>query len=148
MTRHMSKGHGCLTGDANGEAADTVLLQTWASDGSSGFWIVEDEHSASGSSTATASSPRSSRLHWLELVERTELQRTLSQSANEVIATSGSDMALLSNWMRRTGWNDLFDGENRAFLASLTRTPCIHGVNAWISEFMAARESTARWRTR
>ena len=35
----------------------------------------------------------------------------------------GTDMTLISNWMDRTGWKELFDGENRALLVALTQLP-------------------------
>jgi len=59
----------------------------------------------------------------LERIHSQEEAHVRKRRAEMVIDVGGTDMTLISNWMDRTGWKELFDGENRALLAAMTKLP-------------------------
>jgi hypothetical protein len=67
--------------------------------------------------------PRLTRLEQLHYDER---ERITSWDAGVAAAdTCSVDMALNTNWMRRTGWTKTFAGANRKLLVELAQPPCV-----------------------
>lgn len=105
-----------------------IPLQSWIENGSSGFWTVQSlqggllvaDRGELENAAHQASLPRCLRL---EQIHDLEQQRVLEQGSNTVVDLSGSDMTLVNNWTHRTGWSELFRGENRALLVRLTQLP-------------------------
>jgi hypothetical protein len=60
-----------------------------------------------------------------------EERRRLSNKANEfsVIDIGLDDPAVLTSWMRRTGWVELFDGVNRSLLYQLRISSAVDGFS-------------------
>jgi len=116
--RHLRKEHGRSPAKKGLETSEALSLQSWSENGASGFWIIQPP---GGKNTLDAASiPRRMRLEQLHNLEH----RALSvQQANAASDVGGSDMTLVNNWMHRTGWNELFTGNDRALLMTLSGTP-------------------------
>jgi hypothetical protein len=105
----------------------SVLLQSWVENGSSGFWTVGHQQSTSmiggGGAESAATQASLSRCFRLEQVHNLEQQRVIEQRFNTTVDAASSDMTLVNNWTHRTGWNELFRGEDWALLVRLTQLP-------------------------
>jgi hypothetical protein len=86
--------------------------------------IVKADPSASAISTFDNSllQESASCLHCLEQLHHDERERLTGRQSvtNE---TGSRDMALNTNWMRRTGWSETFAGADRKFLSQLAQIP-------------------------
>lgn len=131
MGRHMSKEHR-RKNDRKTWASDKVdlgvRLQSWTTSGNRVYWVVApDERTSNSQATlpADCSPRRTRRVAALHDKER----RRLSNKANEfsAIDTGLDDPAVLTSWMRRTGWVELFDGANRSLLYQLRTSPAVDG---------------------
>ncbi|OAG07810.1 uncharacterized protein CC84DRAFT_1161884 [Paraphaeosphaeria sporulosa] len=71
--------------------------------------------------------PRLSRLEALHRKERDSLLARQKASATD---SGNTDMALNTNWMRRTGWAKTFADSDRSFLAKVAQMPQVaeHGL--------------------
>jgi hypothetical protein len=111
--------------------ADECLLQSWIKNDTRGLCIVhmppkggidvdaipanlDEPHE-----TAILCRPRVEELHRAER----DLLANDQSSAAAATEIGGEDMSLISNWMHRTDWIEIFAGTNRALLVRLTETP-------------------------
>ncbi|PVH94160.1 hypothetical protein DM02DRAFT_200270 [Periconia macrospinosa] len=128
LRRHLSKSHGmkrkgsCWLRD---ETTDGIFLQSWDQKGACGYWIVKPDGLAPvagqfDDSLHQTSVPRLSRLEELHAAERQHITSRLSAAVVEV---GSNDMALSTNWMRRTGWAEMFASANRRLLVQLSQMP-------------------------
>lgn len=129
IRRHLARSHGKKQGSL-GSMADCptseCFLQGWTKNGARTLWIVNaDGIPASPNSNTNVSHEtatlRRSRIEELHHTERDRLAN--ERSATAVTETGGEDISLISNWMRRTGWIEMFAEANRALLARLTELP-------------------------
>ncbi|KAJ5052595.1 hypothetical protein J3E74DRAFT_469583 [Bipolaris maydis] len=129
LSRHLSKEHGIKrkTTTWRGEhVVNSLMLQSWDRNGAYGYWIVTEEDrsvpisSSFDNSLLQQSVPRMQRL---EQLHRDELVRSRGQLKGSSIDTSSPDMALNTNWMRRTQWAETFVGADRKLLVQLAQIP-------------------------
>ena len=118
--RHSRQQHGRGPGRDTADNTATVFSKTWLENGASGYWIVQPPDAAS--TLGAASVPRRIRL---EQVHDLEQKHIKAQRAKAAVDVGFSDMTLVNNWMNRTGWNELFDGDDRALLVRLTELPSV-----------------------
>jgi hypothetical protein len=127
LARHLSKEHGMKRKTATWlreHGVSGLMLQSWDRNGAYGYWIVEEDRSTSTSSTFDNTQLQESapRLQRLEQMHRDERERLIS--SQKVTNDMGScDMALNTNWMRRTDWAETFDGADRNLLVQLAQIP-------------------------
>lgn len=128
MSRHLSAKHG-LKRKSSTWLQDHVrrglMLQSWDRNGAYGYWIVEQDgtsatHSSVDSSLQQTSAPRLQRLEQLHLEG---LNRVNSRRTDATNGFGKCDMALNTNWMRRTGWAETFAGAERRLLVRLAQFP-------------------------
>ena len=115
--RHKRGKHG-IVGVHTVDQQEQVFLQSWTKNGSSGFWIVKLPSAISRANEASL--PRRILLERIHSEEEAHVRARRAEMSTDV---GGTDMTLISNWMDRTGWKELFDGENRALLVALTQLP-------------------------
>jgi hypothetical protein len=139
MSRHMSKKHRWKN-DRKTWVSDEVdlgvHLQSWTTSGHRVYWVVApDERTSDSQATllADCSPRRTERVAALHDEER----RRLSNKANEfsAIDTGLDDPAVLTSWMRRTGWVELFDGVNRSLLYQLRTSPAVDGFGLSLGHY-------------
>jgi hypothetical protein len=100
------------------------MLQSWDHNGAYGYWIVQADSSASAVSTFDNSllQESASRLQRLEQLHHDERKRlTDYQSATN--ETGSCNIALNTNWMRRTGWAETFADADQKLLVQLPQIP-------------------------
>lgn len=130
LQRHLSKEHGQGRSDEDlgrGKIWTEVSLQSWSQNGKRNFWIVEpaiDQDMAQ----SLHQSPRRQRR--LAQVHRAEEERVASRNRNT--STTSEDPLLSSNWMRRTGWVNMFSDTNRLILLRLAQLPAANGEGLFL----------------
>jgi hypothetical protein len=133
LSRHLSKNHGVKRKSPtwlHDHVVSGLWLQSWGWHSAAGYWIVKPESSiaqALDDSLLQDSMPRLSRLEALHRKERDSLLARHKASATD---SGNTDMALNTNWMRRTGWAKTFADSDRSFLAKLAQMPQVaeHGL--------------------
>ena len=131
MKRHISKEHGrgVFRNDLHGGGVhDEVRRQSWTQNGAGGYWIVDSRDSllARLAAACSESSPRRQR-RVAKLCEA-ETHRLAEGKLNRSATDAGiDDLALASNWMRRTNWARTFDGVDRRLLMRLAEHPAPNG---------------------
>jgi len=123
LGRHLSKSHGMrrkASGWLRDEIRDGLALQSWDFNGARGYWIVAG--SVDDGLHEKTSTPRLARLEDLHRAERQRMTSRLSTTTTTTTVVN-DDMALNTNWMRRTGWTEIFAGEDRALLVALAALP-------------------------
>jgi hypothetical protein len=127
LGRHLSKEHGIKRKTSKWlreHGVDGLVLQFWDRNGAYGYWIVKADRSVSASSTFDNSllQQSASRLQRLEQLHHDERERLIGRqkTTSEI---GGRDMALNTNWMRRTGWAETFAGADRKVLVQLAQIP-------------------------
>jgi hypothetical protein len=132
LQRHLSKEHGQRRSDEDlgrGKIWTEVSLQSWSQNGKRKFWIVEptiDQDTAQ----SLDQSPRRQRR--LAQIHRAEEERVASRDHNT--STILEDPILSSNWMRRTGWVNMFSNTNRLILLRLAQLPAANGEGLFLGE--------------
>jgi hypothetical protein len=128
--RHLAKTHGEKGGRKTwlrDRIRNDLLLQSWTQNGSA-YWIVglnEGNYLGTNLDTPQASPKRRQKLTALH--ER-ELQRARNEEARQQGEGSlASDLALTSNWIRRTGWLETFAGVDHQLLSHLASAPAREG---------------------
>jgi len=116
--RHARQQHGKTPATETLGRSEILTLQSWLENGSSGLWIVQPPN---GMTTLNAAS--GSRRARLEQLHNQEHKALSVQRANTACDVGSSDMALVSNWLHRTGWNELFANSDRALLTKLSNLP-------------------------
>jgi hypothetical protein len=111
-------------------------LQSCTTTGHRVYWVVAPGERTSDSQAALladCSPRRTKRVAALHNEER----RRLSNRANEfsAIDTGLDDPAVLTSWMRRTGWVELFDGINRSLLYQLRTSPAVDGFGLSLGHY-------------
>jgi hypothetical protein len=127
LARYLPKEHGMKRKTSTWlreHGVNGVMLQSWDRNGAYGYWTIKDDRSPAASSSTfdnsllQESALRLQRLEQLHLYERERLT-----SSRKVTNEIGScDMALNTNWMRRTGWAETFAGADRNCLCSSLRS--------------------------
>lgn len=145
LRRHMAKEHGqrkCRDGSDKGTLWAEAGLQSWSQQGKRDFWIVETRPEDGRS--VVAQSPRRKRR--LSQIRKEEVER-VARRQQSMDAGEREDSLLSSNWMRRTGWTELFSGTDRSILVALSRPPVaraedlnVGGVHGEEIVFSAANE--------
>jgi hypothetical protein len=128
LARHLSKEHGMKRKTSTWlreHGVNGVMLQSWDRNGAYGYWTIKDDRSPAASSSTSDNSllqESASRLQRLEQLHLDERERLIS--SRKVTNDIGScDMALNTNWMRRTGWAETFAGADRKLLVQLAQIP-------------------------
>ncbi|KAK5109833.1 hypothetical protein LTR85_002038 [Meristemomyces frigidus] len=126
IPRHLLKAHG-LKGDRRSWLRDGICenlaLQSWTQNGCRNYWTVE---AAAEEITPTDCSPR--RRARLEALHQDEKERMSSNACIPSTTDTGiDDLALTSNWMRRTGWAQTFANADRSMLLVLAEGPAADG---------------------
>ncbi|KAK6218095.1 hypothetical protein QIS74_02559 [Colletotrichum tabaci] len=144
VCRHLSKAHGIKDSrKADGWQRDHihsgVLLQSWSQNGARGYWIAQSTTTGSlppcetGTPDADdAPAAEQALLAAAHDAERAHLASGLRATATAT-ATGPVDMAFQTGWMRRTGWDLMFDGARRDFLVKMSELPAV-GPDAWDAE--------------
>ncbi|KAI1839744.1 hypothetical protein JX266_014045 [Neoarthrinium moseri] len=133
VKRHLSKGH-----DRRGakrkrtwlqdEIYSNVVLQNWTQNGARKYWIaapssdhpmpVRREHFMTSHDLPNFT--RTAMVHQIQQAERYYIAR-LAAGHPAMDGIGRPDMAIQTNWMRRTGWQRMFEGDvRRDLLAKLT----------------------------
>lgn len=129
--RHISKVHGRASGDKPGyrnAIRDGVSLQSWSQNGPRSYWIVKAVIASNSSlviDPIECSPRRRERITMLHDIERRRLKRP--EEDGMTIEDEVDDPALVSNWMRRTGWLKTFAGADRRLLSLLDQMPAVNG---------------------
>lgn len=128
IRRHLSKTHRCKSDRKHWlrDDLDTgVQLQSWTSNGARGYWIVQGIGSSADVASDLDRSPR--RRQQVYAIHAEEKQRLRERARNQSTTDTGiDDLALTSNWMRRTGrtgWADTLVGMDRRLLQALSQSP-------------------------
>lgn len=142
MQRHLSKEHGCKPNrrtPLSDSIFNSVTLQSWTQNGSRESWIVEnsgnsdededeDALAVSLDTNSDRGPEKTQRLAALAALHEAERQRlTNEEQGPQLSGVVTDDLALVSNWMRRTGWATTFARANRRLLSSLDQTPARDG---------------------
>lgn len=143
MQRHLSKEHGCKSNRRtllSDSIFNTVTLQSWTQNGSRESWIVDDSgdsHELDDSEDVSTVLIDPNSGHGLEETRRqaalTALHEAERRRATEdahgpkPTCATPDDLALESNWMRRTSWATTFAGADRGLLSILDQTPARDG---------------------
>jgi hypothetical protein len=126
LSRHLSRNHGVKRKPATwlqDHVVSGLSLQSWGWHSAAGYWTVKPESSPAqvlDDSLIQDSVPRLSRLEALHRKERDHLSVQHKAFATD---SGDTDMALNTNWMRRTGWANTFAHADRSFLVKLAQMP-------------------------
>lgn len=126
LRRHLSQEHGHRTPDSSttkDRCWSKATLQSWTQNGKRGFWIVAS--SESEELQAVQQSPRRKRK--LSQICQAEVERT-SRRCQFIRDRTPNDPILSSNWIRRTGWVQMFSNMDRGLLLNLAQPPVTQGV--------------------
>ena len=112
-------------------------LQSWTQNGSGqGFWIVASNEQATVVPAWNCSPGRIRTLDALHRQERERIAR--DDGAHSATDVEDKDLALISNWMRRTRWAETYKGLDRKVLWGLTVPPSSMGQRLIIGHDGAA----------
>jgi hypothetical protein len=124
IRRHLSKTHRCKSDQKlwlrDGVESD-LQLQSWTINGARDFWVVQRK--STNVELDVHGSPRRRRV--VAIMHEEEEEQWLEEGRQKQSATDTGvdDLALTSNWMRRTGWVTTFDGVDRQLLQALCQRP-------------------------
>ena len=139
ITRHLAKAHNRRRtqghrGWLRDEVFEDVALQSWTQNGARGYWIAtqapspaERPEDASSRLRNQATAEQRAALDELHQAEREHLAGRSAAARQTTDGVSSSDLALQTNWMRRTGWSETFHGARRDVLVRLALPPCQEG---------------------
>jgi hypothetical protein len=131
LGRHLVKSHGRKRKSSSwmrDDVIEGVLLQSWVQSGTRGFWIVDRNASVEGVAEelnhaclnhAALASTRTR----VEQMHKSERERLVDRRLISLTDVGSEDLSLTSNWMRRTGWAEMFTNANRELLVRLTDLP-------------------------
>ncbi|KAE9565912.1 hypothetical protein CGMCC3_g17908 [Colletotrichum fructicola] len=132
ICRHIAKSHGIkglrkTDGWQRDHIHSGVLLQSWSQNGARGFWIAQPTAAGSTPPRETGSpdaddvpAAQHALLAAAHDAERAHLAGGVRATAS---ATGPVDIAFQTGWMRRTGWDLMFDGARRDFLVKMSELP-------------------------
>lgn len=110
------------------DVRDGLSLQSWTQNGPREYWIVanEDQPGLPPTAADAVCSPRRRR-RVAELHKDQHRRITADAQSCSTTDLGIDDLALTSNWMRRTNWAATFAGANRLLLLLLTDKPAASG---------------------
>lgn len=126
IRRHLSQEHGHRAPDSSTSKdryCSEATLQSWTQNGKRGFWIVAS--SKNEEIQAVLQSPRRKRK--LSQICQAEVERT-SRRCQFMRDGTPNDPILSSNWIRRTGWVQMFSNMDRGLLLNLAQPPATQGL--------------------
>lgn len=133
MQRHLSKIHGCRTdreSQISASIRNYVTLQSWTQNGPRESLIVEDGIDIALSDNSNDPVPQVSprRLRKVASLHEEERRRLAERDQDESTTNATTDeLALTTNWMRRTGWAKTFANADRHLLSLLDQMPARDG---------------------
>lgn len=105
-----------------------LCLQSWTQNGPRGYWIAEADEQAALTETNPSIAYSSRRRARVAALHEEEHRRLAQLGQGYSTADSGTDdLALTSNWMRRTGWLVTFASADRCLLSLLDQSPAGDG---------------------
>ena len=123
VRRHLSKTHRCKSDQTHwlrDSVESDLQLQSWTINGARDFWVVQ--RSSTDVELDVHGSPR--RRRQVAIMHEEEEQWLEEGRQKQSAADTGvDDLALTSNWMRRTGWTTTFNSVDRQLLQALCRSP-------------------------
>jgi hypothetical protein len=124
--RHLSQEHGrqvSPSSTSKNRYWPEATLQSWTRNGKRGFWIVAPPKN--DEIEAGQQSPR--RKRQLSQICQAEVERT-SRRCQFMRDGTPHDPKLSSNWIRRTGWVQMFSDMDRGFQLNLAQPPVTQGL--------------------
>ena len=133
----MSKMHRCKSDRKHWlrDDIDTdVRLQSWTLNGARGYWVLQGKASPADAISNPDCSPR--RRQQVTAMHEEETRRLAERFHNRSATDTGiDDLALTSNWIRRTGWTSTFAGVNRQLLQALSQSPACDGRHLQLGDY-------------
>ncbi|KAK0370042.1 hypothetical protein CLIM01_12595 [Colletotrichum limetticola] len=139
ICRHISKTHGIKDSrKADGWQRDHIysgiLLQSWSQNGTRGFWIAQprtselpplgnDMGALGAGDPSPQAAPTAQQQALLAAAHHAERTYLASSPCVTTAATGQVDVAFQTGWMRRTGWDLMFDGARRDLLVKMSQLP-------------------------
>lgn len=123
MRRHLSQAHegrSSQRDEIHDQPWSKVRLQSWTQNGKREFWVVAtfDEKELPPAEYSPRKKRKLSEIHVAETERIAQRQRSLRND-------TPCDPLHLSNWMRRTGWTQMFSGIDCRLLVQLARPPVL-----------------------
>lgn len=135
VRRHLSKEHG-EKGDRRTwlrtQICEDLLLQSWTQTGTA-YWIVKDSKEGSLEASLLTSSCSPKRMQTVTALHERERRRIDVGQADVPIVKE--DIALMSNWIRRTGWLETFADVDRQLLSRLSSAPAKEGFPLSLADY-------------
>ncbi|KAL9025823.1 MAG: hypothetical protein Q9196_005419 [Gyalolechia fulgens] len=131
VRRHLSRVHHVKNDRQTwlrDDVRDGLSLQSWTQNGQREYWIVANEDQpglASTTADATCSPRRRRRVADLHEDQHRRIAADAQSRSTTVLGLD--DLALTSNWIRRTNWAATFTGADRLLLLLLTDRPAASG---------------------
>ncbi|KAK3680383.1 hypothetical protein LTR37_021276 [Vermiconidia calcicola] len=126
------------------EIRDNLRLQSWTQNGARGYWIVNTSEQTAPSVAPHTSECSPRRHQRVAVLHEEERQRVQDNEHHHLATDTGiDDLALTSNWMRRTGWADTFAGADRQLLSQLADTPARDGFGLHLRECSGKKISSS-----
>ena len=126
LSRHLSKNHGVKRKSStwlHDHVVSGLSLQSWGWHSAAGYWIVEPDRPILQTPDDSQLQDSIPRLFRLEALHRNERDHLIARYKASATDTGNTDMALNTNWMRRTGWAQTFAGADRKLVVKLAQTP-------------------------
>jgi hypothetical protein len=105
-----------------------AMLQSWTQNGQREYWVVQSDsrpESRANQPAGEQSPRRQAQVTAMLQREREHIARMeVAQQASE---PADDDLALTTNWMRRTGWAETYAGADRRLLLQLAQLPAPNG---------------------
>ena len=141
----MSRKHHCKSDRKHWlcDNIDTnVQLQSWTLNGARGYWVISGKASPADATLNPDCSPL--RRQQVAAMHEEETRRLAERFTNHKATDTGiDDLALTSNWIRRTGWASTFAGANRRLLQALSQSPARDGRRLQLGEYGARTLSSS-----
>ncbi|KAL0764704.1 hypothetical protein CaCOL14_012794 [Colletotrichum acutatum] len=141
ICRHISKTHGIKDSrKADGWQRDHIysgiLLQSWSQNGTRGFWIAQprtselpplgnDMGALGAGDPSPQAAPAAQQQALLAAAHHAERAYLASSPCVTTAATGQVDVAFQTGWMRRAGWDLMFDGARRDLLVKMSQLPAL-----------------------
>jgi hypothetical protein len=124
LKRHLSQAHdrhSPRTSEIHAQSWSKVRLQSWTQNGKREFWVIAtlDEEETRPTEQSPRKKRKLSEIHLAETERVAQRHRSLRDG-------TPIDPLHLSNWMRRTGWTQMFSGVDRRILLQLAQPPVLH----------------------
>lgn len=121
LKRHLSREHGMKLSSQstyNDRCWSQVMLQSWTQNGKRELWIVSEPQDE-GVNLVLQSPQRKRKLSEICQAEADRV----AQSGQSLREGTPHDPLLSSNWMRHTGWAQMFSSANLALLRKMIQAP-------------------------